>query len=115
MTENKPEHGQTQQPAAWFMGILAFLAWLVTAVLGLVEIYLGRQTLVRFLSKTNADVYTLTTIGHATVFVLAVLWIFYVVFAGERGLRRVGKKGGWKIFAIAGIVEVIILILYLVV
>lgn len=115
MSDNLPVRDK-RWPERLVLGALAFVLWLVTAAFGLPAIYLARQTVVRLLSRIGADVNELTVAGNVIVIVLAIVWIAYVIMAGERGLRRVGKvKGGWSIFIWGVGIEILILVLYLLV
>jgi hypothetical protein len=99
----------------WVRGLLTFLgaiAWLFTAGLGLVEIYLSRQMVVRIWGRFSTDVPTATLAGHVMVVIMALVWLTYVIIAGEVGLKRIANDGGWTIFAWAVAIELLILILY---
>lgn len=102
-------------PTKWYYTALAFIVWLFTAGLGLVEIYLARQTLVRIWGRFSDNIYAATVAGHVLVVILALVWIAYVIMGGEVGLRKVGRQGGWSIFAWAFAIEMLILILYFIV
>lgn len=111
MAQPEPSGGRSR----WMRGILTLLGaivWLFTAGLGLMEIYLSRQMVVRIWGRFSTDVPTATLAGQVMVVIMALVWLTYVIFAGEVGLKRVANNGGWSIFAWAVAIELLILILY---
>lgn len=109
------QQGPGGRGSRWIRGLLTLLgviAWVFTAGLGLVEIYLSRQMVVRIWGRFSSDVPTATLAGHVMVVIMALVWLTYVIFAGEVGLKRVASNGGWSLFAWAVAIELLILILY---
>ncbi len=106
-----PAGGQKGNPS-WLLTVLGFVIWVATAAFGLFAIFLGRQTVVRLVGALSRDTYTATLAGHATVIILAVGWLFYVVVGGESKLRLIPSRASWTWFAAGAGVELLILILY---
>ncbi|GAP05756.1 MAG TPA: hypothetical protein DEQ80_05515 [Anaerolinea thermolimosa] len=109
------QQGPSGRRSRWVRGLLILLGaitWLFTAGLGLVEIYLSRQMVVRIWGRFSTDVPMATLAGHVMVVIMALAWLTYVIFAGEIGLKRIASNGGWTIFAWAVAIELLILILY---
>jgi hypothetical protein len=91
---------------------LGFIIWLASAALGLWDIYLGRQTAVRLIGRFSTDLPMATLAGNIIILVLAVTWLWYVIYGGEVNLKRMGHRTGWTFFAWGVAVELLILILY---
>lgn len=105
---------ETRKPVHWLVRVLAFLVWAATSVFGLVEIYFGRQTFVRIYSQFSSDINVITLLGNVVVIILGLVWLGYVIVAGEINLRRIETGKGWSLFAWAVAIELLVLILYLV-
>lgn len=114
---SKPKTPEDELPAVtrWPMIVVGFLVWLGTGAIGLVEIFLARQTVVRIYGHYSNDVNVGTLVGNVTVVVSAVIWLAYVVMAGETAMRRLNKRESWTMFAWAFAIELLILILYFIV
>jgi hypothetical protein len=99
--------------------LAAFLLWLVTAVVGLIEIYIVREMLLRLAARiwgtqANRQAYGIAvSIGNGATFILAVLWIAVVIGGGEYHVKHLGKRKSWRLFARTIAVELAILILAL--
>jgi hypothetical protein len=101
-------------------GILAFVLWIVTGALGLVEIWIARQMTLRVYARFFAeeaalgDVYWGSiALGNWLVFILAIVWIALVIGGGEYHVKYVGKPKSWRLFARTIAVQLSILVLAL--
>ena len=101
-------------------GILAFVLWIVTGALGLVEIWIARQMTLRVYARFFAeeaalgDVYWGSiALGNGLVFILAIVWIALVIGGGEYHVKYVGKPKSWRLFARTIAVQLSILVLAL--
>jgi hypothetical protein len=101
-------------------GILTFVLWIVTAALGLVEIWIVRHMTLRVYARFFADevafgndYWSSVNIGNWLVFILAVVWIALVIGGGEYHVKYVGKPKSWRLFARTIAVQLSILVLAL--
>jgi len=114
-------------------GVLTFVLWAATAALGLYEILLIREMLLRIyvrasssglalgsqlLNGRNEDFYWLRkdfwqalTLGNWALIPLSLAWIVLVIGGGEYHYKRVGQRSSWKLFGWTIAVELSILIL----
>jgi hypothetical protein len=100
--------------------LLAFVLWAVTSIVGLVEIYIIREMVLRvysrFFSDERAygnDYWGGVALGNCLVVVLAILWIGLAIGAGEYHYKHLGEPRSWRLFARVIAVEVSILVLAL--
>jgi hypothetical protein len=110
----EPENGDKKKkiPA----GILAVLLWIVTAILGLVDILAVRNIAQGIAARIRSDTrgssyWAYVNAGNWSVVVAAVIWIVVVVGSGEYHRVKVGQRSSWKLFGWTIAVEVAILIL----
>lgn len=103
-------------------GVLAFILWAGTAVLGLYEIALVREMLFRiyaqFWSSSGShgmDYWRAVALGNWAVLPLAIVWIALVIGGGEYHFKRVGQHSSWKLFGWTVAAELFILMLPLLV
>ncbi|BAJ63132.1 hypothetical protein [Anaerolinea thermophila] len=94
------------------LSLLAFLVWLATAALGLVEIFLVRQTTLRIFARFSNETAVGTALGNWVAFFAAGTWLAYVVFAAETQFRKKSLGEGWNLFAWGAAIELLILVLY---
>jgi len=112
-------HGSRRVPSRLIVsGVLAFLLWVGTAILGLYEIFLVREILFRLYARfwgssdgRGQDYWRALALGNWALIPLSVLWLALVVGGGEYHYRRVGQRSSWKLFGWTIAVEVLILIL----
>ena len=102
-----------QQPNRVLSGALAFVLWAATAALGLFEIVVVREMLLRICACLGSDYLEALNLGNWAVFVLAILWLALVVGGAEYHYRRFGQRSSWKLFGWTIAVEVLILVLAL--
>jgi hypothetical protein len=100
--------------------LAAFLLWAASAVLGLWEIWIVREMMLRVYvrfwagDKLSGNDYWLSVgLGNWLVFILAVVWIGVVIGGGEYHAKHVGQPKSWKLFARTIGVQVAILVLAL--
>jgi len=94
------------------LSLLAFLVWLATAALGLVEIFLTRQTALRIYARFSEDTAVGTALGNWVAFFMAGVWLAYVIFSAETQFRKKSPGEGWNLFAWGAAIELLILVLY---
>jgi len=111
---------KTLQLGKFGAGILAFVLWIVTGALGLVEIWIIRQMMLRVYARffaeeaARGDVYWGSiALGNWLVFILAIVWIALVIGGGEYHVKYVGKPKSWRLFARTIAVQLSILFLAL--
>lgn len=100
--------------------LIAFALWLVTAVVGLYEIVLIRDMVVRVYARFfgddrvyGADYWGGVALGQVLVVIMAIVWIGLVIGAGEYHYKHFGQPKSWRLFARVIAVELAILVLAL--
>ena len=103
-------------------GVLAFILWAGTAVLGLYEIILVREMLFRICTRLwsssggyGMDYWRAVALGNWAALPLAIVWIALVIGGGEYHYKRAGQRSSWKLFGWTITAELLILILPLLV
>jgi hypothetical protein len=114
-TNSISERKQSRGIRKWAVSILVVVLWIATMVLGLVEIYLLRQTSIRVYAHFSTNGYTAILIANVIVFIAAISWLVFAVGSGEYHLKKAGQPGSWTLFAWSIAIEMLILILYFVV
>ena len=92
-------------------GVLALILWIATAVVGLVEIVVVRDMVLRLYGRFGSSYWSGVMLGNVTVLVLALAWLALVVGTGEYHRGHVGERNSWKVFGWTIAVEVAILVL----
>jgi hypothetical protein len=92
-------------------GVLALILWIVTAAVGLWEIVVVRQMLLRVYGRFGSDYWVGVSLGNWVVLLLAFVWLAFVVGTGEYHRGHVGQRSSWKVFGWTIAVEVAILVL----
>lgn len=95
--------------------ILGWLLWLVTIVLGLVEIYFFRQVVLEIYMRFSMATAPADLLGYVVVFLGALVWLAYVIVSMEHLWKTSGRAISWSLFSWAIAIELLILILYFVV
>lgn len=100
--------------------LLAFVLWAATAALGIVEILVVRNMVLRVYARFWADdvpfggdYWGSVALGNWLVFILAIVWIALVIGGGEYHFKYVGQQKSWKLFARTIAVQLSILVLAL--
>lgn len=94
--------------------VLAWLLWLITSGVGLIEVYLFRQISTEILFRLGVKLSALDAIGWGIVLISALLWVGYFIAGLEHLLKQTKGKIAWSLFAWASSIELLILILYFV-
>ena len=86
-------------------GVLAVLLWLVAALLGLWEIVVVREMVLRIYSRlfvgertSGHEYWGGVALGNWLVLILGVIWISVAIGLGEYTYRHLGEPGPWKWF-----------------
>jgi hypothetical protein len=111
-------HEDETQPKKIFASVLAVLLWIVTAILGLLDIlavrHIARAISARLWSGTARSSYwALVNVSNWSVVAMALVWIVVVVGGGEFHRSRVGQRSSWRLFGWTIGVEVAIYVLSL--
>lgn len=106
----------TTQPRRISAGVLAFILWIITAAVGLLDILavrnIARGIAVRVWGGATgtSGYWALVNAGNWSVVAMALVWIVVVVGGGEYHRSRVGQSRSWKLFGWTIGIEVLILI-----
>lgn len=97
-------------------GVVTVVLWVLTAVLGLLDILAIRSILVTLYILLGGDTgghgyWVAVNVSNWSVLVTGLLWIAVTVGGGEFHRKRVGQRSSWIAFAITIAVEAVILIL----
>mgnify|MGYP001133791860 CR=1 FL=1 len=92
-------------------GLLAVVLWIATCALGLLEIYLLQEMVLRIYVRFGRDYFSGLSIRNAVVLILAVLYIAFTVGTGEYHYREVGQRKSWRLFGWTIAVQLAILLL----
>ncbi len=115
MGTNAVPEGGPKRLAAWVTGVIVFILWLATAVLGLVEVGLSREIVWGIYARFSTEPDPANLLGQGMIFLTALLWLAYVFGTGEYHWKNAGKPGSWTVLTWAVAIELLILILYFVV
>ena len=111
------DNGQLRRISA---GVITFILWAVTAVVGLVEILVVRRIVERGYMRLWGDssrgsYWTAVNLGMWATLILALIYIAFVIGTGEYHRSKVGQRSSWKLFGWTIAIELLILLLSLVV
>ena len=98
-------------PQRVLAGALAFVLWLVTAVVGLLEVYFGQNMLTDIYARFGSDFNTGLLIRNSSLLCLSLVWLAFVVGTGEYHRTRVGRPSSWRLFGWTIAVQVSLLAL----
>jgi hypothetical protein len=100
--------------------VATFVLWAFTAVLGMFEILVIRDMVLRVYARFFADDRAYGTdywggvaLGQVVVVILAIVWIGLVIGAAEYHYKYYGQRRSWRLFARVIGVELAILVLAL--
>jgi hypothetical protein len=80
--------------------LLAAVLWLISIILGLVDIDLFYQIIVAIFARFWPTRYGLATLtAYVSVIVLAIVLIAVVIITSEFHYKHVGEPASWKLFA----------------
>lgn len=91
---------------------LAVVLWIISAVLGLQSIYLIKEIFYLIYVSLGGNVKRAETFVPALVFVLALVYLVFIVGTTEYHMKRAGRPESWRLFGWTIAVEVSLLILY---
>jgi hypothetical protein len=94
------------------LNALAFVLWLLTAVLGLEAIYIVKELFYLIYVALGGSVGQAEQFVPGLVFVLALVYLVFIVGTTEYHLKRVGRPESWRLFGWSLAVELSLLILY---
>ncbi len=92
-------------------GLLAILLWIATCALGLLELYLLQEMVLRVYVRFGSDYYSGVNIRNVVVLILALLYIAFAIGTGEYHYRRFGQRSSWRLFGWTIAVQLAILVL----
>ena len=92
-------------------GLLAIVLWIATCALGLLELYLLQEMLLRVYVRFGSDYYSGVNIRNVVVLILALLYIAFAIGTGEYHYRRFGQRSSWRLFGWTIAVQLAILVL----
>lgn len=100
--------------------VAAFVLWAITAILGMFEIVVIRDMVLRVYARFfgddrafGADYWAGVALGQVLVVILAIVWIGLVIGAAEYHCKYFGQPKSWRLLARVIAVELAILVLAL--
>lgn len=90
-------------------GVLAFILWVGTAILGLQAIVVLRNMFIWVLLQFMSDLWSAVGLGNWIILPLGMAWITVVVGGGEYHWRRLGQRSSWRLFGWTIVVELLII------
>jgi len=78
--------------------ILALVLWLISLVLGLFDIYFAREIFYAIYARFSTQAGLAIAIGNAIIFIMAIVYLGFVVMTSEYHARNVGKPESWNLF-----------------
>ena len=98
--------------------LVTFILWAFTAILGLFEIVIIRDMVLRVYARFfasgqayGADYWGGVALGQVLVVILAIVWIGLVLGAAEYHYKHFGQPKSWRLFARVIAVQLAILVL----
>jgi len=88
--------------------ILAFILWVVTVILGIVDIYFAREIFFALYARFSTEARPAAAIGDVIIVVAALIYLGFVVMTSEYHLKNVGKHESWDVFTRTLVVELAI-------
>ena len=88
--------------------ILAFILWVVTVILGIVDIYFAREIFFALYARFSTEAGLAAAIGDVIIVVAAIIYLGFVVMTSEYHLKNVGKHESWDVFTRTLVVELAI-------
>lgn len=117
MGANAVPDGGPRRVFGWMKNVFVFILWLLTVALGLVEVGLSREIVWGIYARFSTDPEKTSALGlgQIVLFLMALLWLAYVIFTGEYHWKNAGRQQSWMTLVWAISIELLILILYFVV
>jgi len=78
--------------------ILALVLWLISLVLGLFDIYFAREIFYAIYARFSTQAGPAIAIGTAIIFIMAIVYLGFVVMTSEYHIKNVGKPESWNLF-----------------
>jgi hypothetical protein len=91
-------------------GVLAFILWVGTAIVGLQVMVVVRNVFCWVLLQVLSDLWSAIGLSNWALIPLGILWVALVVGGGEYHYKRVGQRSSWKLFGWTVALELLILI-----
>lgn len=88
--------------------ILALVLWLISLVLGLFDIYFTREIFYAIYARFSTLAGPAIGIGNAIIYIMAIVYLGFVVMTSEYHVKNVGKPESWNLFTKTLIVELAI-------
>ena len=101
-----------QPKLGYLPGLVAIVLWLITFGLGLQAIYNLTQILMLLQVALGGALDQARLSVTGLIFVLALLFLVFIIWSTEYHLKKVGKPESWRLFGWTIAVELSIIILY---
>lgn len=94
-------------------GVLAFILWVGTAIVGLQAMTVVRDMFAWILVHVFGGLWPAVSLSNWSLIPLGIVWIALVVGGGEYHYKRIGQRSSWKLFGWTIAAEAFILALAL--
>lgn len=100
--------------------VLAALLWVATLVVGLLDVYVSQFITISFYARffmsnatkvTAVDVATSNTLRIATVLIVAVLYVVFLVATSEYHFKHLDQPHSWRLLGQTIAVELLIIVI----
>lgn len=78
--------------------VLALVLWVITLILGLFDIYFAREIFYAIYARFSTQAGPAIAIGNAIIYIMAIVYLGFVVMTSEYHVKNVGKPESWNLF-----------------
>ena len=91
--------------------ILALALYLATLAFGLLDIYFAREIVWAIYVRFSTETAPAIVIGDLVIFIMAIVYLAFVILTGEYHLKHAGQPQSWRLFSSTFAIEFFIPIL----
>jgi hypothetical protein len=88
--------------------VLAFILWVVTVVIGLVDVYFAREIFWAVYARFSTETHLAAFLGDVVLIIGALVFLGFVIMTSEYHVKHVGKHESWDLFTRTLVVEMAI-------
>lgn len=92
------------QPKTILQSVAALILWLVTAALGVADVYFLREIFFAIYVRLSKDNAPALFWGDILVVLAAIGFVAFLIASGEYHRKHVGERKSWQLFAISLVV-----------
>ncbi|MBN2002649.1 MAG: zf-HC2 domain-containing protein [Anaerolineae bacterium] len=98
-----------------WLGLLVGVLWLGMAAVGLYDIFLLREMVLRLCARLGSNYWTAVATGEWSTFLFSIVWIAVFIGGSEYHYRHFDRRSSWRLFGwtILGEIAVLLLTLFI--